>query len=229
VHDLFKKFIDVEFAYLFSYEYDGHRLQTGNAFIAKFVSQLYCRVFISNQSIVNRGDYFSELYMIFKGKVVLSCTVKDDNEYFQLYTGNFFGDYQVLLNLKASECYKASSSVASTYCHCIKKKALLSLLDNHQEAYVIFMDRAFGRRAEFRRIKKVYEKFARVNPDPFQDQKQLLDKKKFTVKQFSDFSKEEDQPSYLVDPEFYFGKAASLIVIPDRVCEEISESEMTVQ
>lgn len=107
---MFKNFIDNDFPFLFTFEIDGHKLQTGNEFVSKFVSQLYCRVFVSNQSIVKRGDYFGELYMIFKGKVILSCTVKDDNEYFTLYSNNFFGDYQMLLGLKASECYKAASS-----------------------------------------------------------------------------------------------------------------------
>lgn len=54
------------------------------------------------------------------------------------------------------------------------------------------MDRALGRRAEFRRIKKVYEKLADVNPNPMLDAKKILDKTKFTVKQYSDLSKEED-------------------------------------
>ena len=58
-----------------------------------FVSALYCRVFIANQSIVKKGEYFSELYMIFKGRVTLSLAVKDENEYFTFYSTNFFGDF----------------------------------------------------------------------------------------------------------------------------------------
>ena len=57
------------------------------------MATLYCRVFIANQSIVKKGEYFSELYMIFKGKVTLSLVQKDENEYFTLYSSNFFGDY----------------------------------------------------------------------------------------------------------------------------------------
>lgn len=50
-------------------------------------------MFIANQSIVKKGEYFSELYMIFKGRVTLSLSQKDENEYFTLYSSNFFGDY----------------------------------------------------------------------------------------------------------------------------------------
>jgi hypothetical protein len=129
VYSLFTRFIDNDFHYLFKHEVDGYRLETGNEFITKFVSQLYCRVFCPNQSVVKRGDYFTELYMIFKGKVMLSCTVKDENEFFTLHPTNFFGDYQILLGLKASEQYKATTSTEFTYCYCIKKKNLLKLLN----------------------------------------------------------------------------------------------------
>ena len=48
VHELFTQFIDVDFPYLFSYDFNGQRLQCGNEFICFFVSSLYCRVFVVN-------------------------------------------------------------------------------------------------------------------------------------------------------------------------------------
>lgn len=93
VFELFRKFIDADFPYLFSYEYSGVYLQCGNEFISRFVSCMYCRVFIANQQIVRKGEMFSELYLIFKGKVTLSLANKDENEYFTLHKSNFFGDY----------------------------------------------------------------------------------------------------------------------------------------
>lgn len=50
---------------------------------------------------------FSELYLIFQGSVILSLQKKNVNEYFRLYSSNYFGDYQLMLNLACSECYKA--------------------------------------------------------------------------------------------------------------------------
>jgi hypothetical protein len=100
--------------------------------------------------------------MIFKGKVVLSLRQKDENEYFTLYATNFFGDYQLLLGLKSTECYKAASD-GTTYCHCIKKKKLLELMHTFPVAHSIFRDRASKRRIEFRRIRKQYELFTGVN------------------------------------------------------------------
>jgi len=179
--------------------------------------------------VVKRGDYFTELYMIFKGKVLLSCTVKDENEFFTLHPTNFFGDYQILLGLKASEQYKATTSTEFTYCHCIKRKNFLKLLNQHTEAYIVFMDRALARRSEFRRIKKLYEKFAQVHPDPVTDLKIVQDREKFIVNQYSDNSKEEDKPPFLIDPEFYFQRSLMHLKIDEEVIENISDSETVPQ
>lgn len=95
-------------------------------------------------------------------------------------------------------------------------------------AHSIFTDRARERRKEFRRIKKQYETIANVNPIPEVDAKNLEDPTKFVIKTYNENSAEEDQPPFLVDPDFYFTKA-SLVHIPDEVCERISDSEQTVQ
>lgn len=88
VTDLFPTFFK-QFRHMFSY----HEVESGKEFIALFVSQLYCRVFLDNQVIVKRGDNFPEFYMIFKGRVNLSLKHKDINEYFTLYETTYFGDY----------------------------------------------------------------------------------------------------------------------------------------
>jgi len=43
--------------------------------------------------------------MIFKGRVGLSLKEKKNNEYFILYPSNYFGDYQILLELRATESF----------------------------------------------------------------------------------------------------------------------------
>lgn len=89
VTQLFKKpFLD-DFKHLFLYE----NMQCGKEFISYFTSQLYCRVFIANQTIIKRGEHFNELFMIFQGSVTISLRQKDMNEYFRIYSTNYFGDY----------------------------------------------------------------------------------------------------------------------------------------
>ena len=104
------------------FEFEGSQW-TGNEFLTFFVSALYCRVFIANQTIVKRLEHFSEFYLIHKGSVTISLSHKDQNEFFTLHPSNYFGDYQILMDLRASECYKSSVDSA-TYTHCLKKKDL---------------------------------------------------------------------------------------------------------
>lgn len=115
--------------------------------------------------------------MIFKGRVTMSLKEKDENEFFNFYPTNYFGDYQILLGLKSSESYKASAH--GTYCHCIKKKRLLDLMSSFPNSHLIFKERAVQRRTEFRRVRKQYEKFADVNPDSVLDRKNIENKNRF--------------------------------------------------
>jgi hypothetical protein len=110
--------------------------------------------------------------MIFSGKVTVSMDVKDKHEYFQLYRSNYLGDYQILLDLKSSECYKSTSDV-TTYCYCISQQELMELMLTFPDAKTVFLFKAQARRIEFRRIKKLYEIEASVHPDPQQDEKDV--------------------------------------------------------
>lgn len=153
IKELFQPMIN-DFRHLFSYEDEnGVVMQTGTEFLTFFVSALYCRVFIANQTIIKRLEHFGEIYLIFQGKVTLSLSQKDRNEYFTLHPTCYFGDYQILMGLRASETYK-SSVENSTFCHCLSKKDLLDLMVTFPDAKNCFLKRAQARRIEFRRIKK---------------------------------------------------------------------------
>lgn len=57
-----------DFDHIFRFEDDrGTMMETGTEFLTFFVSKLYCRVFIANQTIIKRLEHFSELYLIFDG------------------------------------------------------------------------------------------------------------------------------------------------------------------
>ena len=141
--------------------------------------------------------------MIFQGKVTLSLERKDANEYFTLYRSNYIGDYQILLNLRASEFYKSNTD-SSTFCYCLSKADLEELILTFPDAKTIFLYRAQCRRIEFRRIKKLYEIEANINPNLVQDAKDIQDKSKFELRLYSDASKPEDLPPFLHDSQYYF-------------------------
>ena len=53
---------------------------------------------------------FNKIFMIAGGKAVLSLKNRNENEFFMLYQGNYFGDYQILLNHRATETYAVFGS-----------------------------------------------------------------------------------------------------------------------
>ena len=64
-----------DFDHIFRYEVTvGSVLETGSEFLTFFVSQLYCRVFIANETIIQRLETFAEIYLIFDGKVSLTLS-----------------------------------------------------------------------------------------------------------------------------------------------------------
>lgn len=71
-------------------------------------------------------------------------------EFFILPTFSYFGDYQVLLDLKSQITYKAGQGKLLITLNLDKEK-LLELMDDFPEARKFYMERAYYRRLEFRR------------------------------------------------------------------------------
>jgi len=80
---------------------------------------------------------------------------KGQNEYLILPSNSIFGDYQIIFNYRATECYTSDES-QDTYCMCLKKKKFLKILEKYPEADTYFRERARERRIEFKRIKKLF-------------------------------------------------------------------------
>lgn len=180
-------------------------------------------MFIANQQIVRRGEYFSELYCIFKGVVIVSLRRKDSNEFFQLYQTNYFGDYQILLGLRSTECYKAGPSV-STFCHCLSKNDILDLVKTFPDAKHIFVSRAVERRVEFRRIRRIFELEANIHPDPEIDALHI-DSKYYKIIEYNDRA-EFNLPPFLSQVDYYFSMDCFMRSIPKEELAEISDSEI---
>ena len=81
--------------------------EAGCEFTSDFCSNIYSRLYLPDSDIVEVGENFSELIMIQQGIVILSCSVentmdtKSMYEFFCLPTFSYFGDYQVLYDLKS--------------------------------------------------------------------------------------------------------------------------------
>jgi hypothetical protein len=184
-----------DFNHLFSFNSND----AGNEFISFFITGLYCRLYIAGQTIVNRGESFDEIYMIFEGKVVVSLNKKFTHEFFMLHATNYFGDYQILLEKKSTENYTAyNESYVRT--HCMKASSFWDILTTFPDAMAIFVLRCKARRKEFRHIRKTYERWVGFSgattieklPQAMKDGAEKLE--------YSD----EKPPPFLKDTDFYF-------------------------
>ena len=91
IKELFKKFQN-DFDYMF--EDDEFGFEAGNEFICDFISQMYSRIYLPGNEIIEYGDSFPELFMIQDGIVKLSLKgIGSENEFFILPTFTYFGDY----------------------------------------------------------------------------------------------------------------------------------------
>lgn len=74
-----------------------------------------------------------------------------------LPTYSYFGDYQILFDLKSQIIYKAKENKLLITL-CLDKEKLLELMDDFPEARKFYMERAWLRRLEFRRRQKKFIK-----------------------------------------------------------------------
>jgi hypothetical protein len=92
--------------------------------------------------------------MIQEGVVSLQLRLGQDpqseQEFFVHPTYSYFGDYQILFDLKSQIIYKAKESKLLITL-CLDKEKLLELMDDFPEARKFYIERAWQRRIEFRR------------------------------------------------------------------------------
>ena len=74
-----------------------------------------------------------------------------------LPTYSYFGDYQILFDLKSQIIYKAKENKLLITL-CLDKEKLLELMDDFPEARKFYIERAWKRRIEFRRRQKKFIK-----------------------------------------------------------------------
>lgn len=113
-------------------------------------------------------------------------------EFFILPTYSYFGDYQILYDLRSQIQYRAGDGNLNRLmiALCLKKDKLLEMMDDFPEARKFYMERSWERRTEFRRrMRKFYQKLQEKEIiDKFMNIKQKEEKK-------SEFQSEHDRES----------------------------------
>ena len=92
---------------------------------------MYVRIFEPGKYLVNYGEKLSEIYFITQGSVVF-YDQKGVTPFLQLPKYSFFGDYQILFDLRANYSIKVTgkeeygpdtvfSKQEKTFCLCVNK------------------------------------------------------------------------------------------------------------
>ena len=98
VKELFPSFIKN-----FSYMFEDDDFESGQEFVSDFITSLQCRIYQPGSYIVQEGEKLSDLFLIYKGQVSVSIF---QEEFLVLPTHSFFGDYQIVLNLRSQFCFR---------------------------------------------------------------------------------------------------------------------------
>lgn len=131
---------------------DDEEFISGQEFLTDFIANMYCRIYIPKSEIIRFGETFPELYMIHKGIVIVQVKgLSKEGIIVRLPSNSYFGDYQILFELKSQLIYRSGDN-DHTYTMCLKKSKLKELLDDYPEAKKYYEKRAWERRIEFRRV-----------------------------------------------------------------------------
>ena len=162
VDELFGEFIS-KFKILFMNPKEGQYQEKG--FTTDFVMNLYCRVYIPGQDIVKFQEYFDEMYLIREGSISVihveefgkKESQKRYMEVIELPPNSFFGEYNIVLNLKSMYIYKSSEG-DDTSTMCIKRNVLQQLLEEYPKIKEYWIEKWTERRKEFRRLSLLSQK-----------------------------------------------------------------------
>ena len=102
----------------------------------------------------------------------------------------------------------------------------MDLMLTFPDAKTVFLYRAQARRIEFRRIRKLFEIEAAINPDPIEDENDLKDAEKFDVRTYTDKSKSDELPPFFQYPDYYFSMKQFSQSINPKLLEDLSDSEV---
>lgn len=152
-----------------------------------------------------------------------------------LYAGNVFGDYQILLNHRATETY-AVFGQQPLFTHCLDRAEFLDMMRMFPNVLCIFFRRAVEKRVEIRRIKKVFEYYTGIETGlVLKNQVQELnvsvirvraeDRKEVDVRKYT----EEEMPRHLSNPDYYFRKFEAAINMQNLELESESEKNPVKQ
>lgn len=86
--------------------FKDQEFEAGEEFTSDFLCSIFSKLYLPDNEIVHQGERFQNLFMIQEGNVGLSLKLnpnvtESDQLFFILPTFSYFGDYQILFDLKS--------------------------------------------------------------------------------------------------------------------------------
>ena len=122
--------------------------QTEQGFQNYLVVRMYCRIFEPDKIIVNFNKSVDEVYFIKQGQVrVFDKT--GSNDFLILPQKSWFGDFQVILQLRSSFCFRAYEGDQNVVCMCVDAQTLEDAFSLFPRSKYPLLKRSLQRRKAF--------------------------------------------------------------------------------
>jgi hypothetical protein len=118
---------------------------------------MYCRIYEPGRIIIPHGQKFNEIFFISRGSAIF-FDPKGVTPFLQLPQYSFFGEYQILFDLRSNFVVKVggrermgdyTDENQRTMFLCAKKKTVERLFDLFPKSKIVIQKRALERRAVF--------------------------------------------------------------------------------
>ena len=132
-----------KFKYFF---YDEElELECPDSFIEQFCLCLNSKLSFQKKEIIQYGEMADALYFIKEG--IVYARLEEREEVFYIEEGSWFGDYQIMLNLRSNFSFCAKSDIVTLIY--IKRNKLNELLSDNPLINKLMQRRAIHRRKAF--------------------------------------------------------------------------------
>lgn len=132
-------------------------LNTDIGFQHQLIVSMYCRIYEPGKTIVSCGQKFNEIFFISKGSAIF-YDPKGVTPFLQLPQYSFFGEYQILFDLRANFVVKVggkeragdvADEAQRTMFLCASQKTVDRLFELFPKSKIVVQKRALERRAVF--------------------------------------------------------------------------------
>lgn len=117
-------------------------------FTNELIINMYARIYQRGETLVDYRSKFNEIYFIFSGGISLFNKHRV-TDFLLLPQYSFFGDYQLLYDLRSNIVFRTSQKFSKTKCMCVKRSVFIKLCEQFPHTAENLKMRSLERRSYF--------------------------------------------------------------------------------